>query len=123
MTAVSPNATEDLRRRRLLREGWTEECLDSERRFGSRAARLYPLLRREVMGRLVGENAVLTPLGPASLLQAFDDAPGRPGAMVLPLRPRAFIEEYRKDGTLKSRIAAAVFVSVEDVKPYVKGEV
>lgn len=96
----------------LKREGWGPESLDSERRFGSRVARLYPLVGRQ--------TAVLTPLGPATLLRAFADSPGRPGAMVLPLRPRASIEEV-KHGK-KTKRAAAVFVAVEDAKPYRKGK-
>ncbi len=98
----------ELERRRLLREGWTEECLDCEARFGHRAARLYPLIGLA--------NGVATPHGPGTLLQVFEDSPTRPGAMVMPLRPRAF---YWDDGKKK---AAAVFVAVEDVKPYAKGD-
>lgn len=97
----------ELQRRRLLREGWSEGCLDSERRFGSRVARLYPL---------VGvRGGIETPLGQGTLLQAIADSPGRPGAMVEHVHPRAF---FWDDG--KKR-AAAVFVAVENVKPYRKG--
>ena len=118
-SAASRSFADELERRRLLREGWSEECLDSERRFGSRVARLYPLVRHEVDGRTTNENAVTVEgIGPASLLRVFADTPGRPGAMVLPLRPRAFIEEV-KHGK-KTERAAAVFVAIDDVKPYRK---
>ena len=106
----------ELERRRLLREGWTEECLDSERRFGSREARLYPLISHDFGGTVTNVNAVVTPMGPGTLLQVFSDTPARPGAMVMHLRPRAFIEEKGQ------RRGAAVFVAVEDVRPYRRGD-
>ncbi len=41
--------------------GWPPECLAAERKFGVPSARLYPFLNR----------VVLTPEGPAKLLQVF----------------------------------------------------
>ncbi len=111
-SAAAAAFVDELRRRRRLREGWTEVCLDSERRFGHRAARLYPYVGRA--------NAVRTPLGQGTLLQALEDRPGRPGAAVAHLGPRAYVAEFGKDGKPKKR-AVAVFVSVESVKPYRKG--
>ena len=98
---------DELERRRLLKEGWSEECLEAEQKLGHRTARLYPLLGKE--------NAVRTPHGPGTLLQAFDDHPICPGALVLHLRPRSFIWEKGK------KRPAADFVSIEDVKPYAAG--
>lgn len=43
------------------RDGWPPECLASERLYGTRAARLYPLLGKRVT----------TPAGSGVLLQAF----------------------------------------------------
>lgn len=96
------------------RAAWPAACLESEERFGRPAARLYPLLGVE--------NGVKTPLGPGTLLQAFDDSPGeaRPGAMVLHLRPRSWLERWR-GGKLVERRPAADFVPVEEVEPYRRG--
>jgi hypothetical protein len=99
---------DELERRRLLKEGWSEECLEVERIAGHRAARLYPLLNVE--------NGVRTPLGPGTLLQAFEDHHLSPGAMVMHLRPRARIKE-KKNGKWVER-PGADFVSIEDVLPY-----
>lgn len=100
-----PEFADELERRRLLREGWSEECLDTERLAGHRAARLYPLLKLE--------NGVRTPHGPGTLLQAFEDHHLSPGTMVMHLRPRSWIWEKGK------KRPAADFVKVADVKPYV----
>ena len=88
------------------RSHWPPECWASERKYGRRVARLYPLIGRQ--------NAVRTPLGPGTLLQAFEDRPGQPGAMVLHLRPRSWIWEKGR------KRPAADFVGVEDVEPYRK---
>jgi len=106
---VATSFADELERRRLMREGWSAECLESERRFGRRVARLYPLIGVE--------NGVRTSFGPGKLLQAFEDQPGQPGAMVLHLRPRSWIERWRS-GKLLSRHPAADFVSIEDVQSY-----
>ena len=98
---------DELERRRLLREGWSGACLESERKYGHRVARLYPLIGVQ--------NGVRTPLGIGTLLQAFEDRPGQPGAMVFHLRPRSWIWEKGR------KRPAADFVGVEDVEPYAAG--
>ena len=105
-SAVVTAFADELERRRLLREGWSAACLESERKYGRRVARLYPLIGRQ--------NAVKTTHGPGTLLQAFEDRPGQPGAMVLHLRPRSWIWEKGR------KRPAADFVGVEDVEPYRK---
>ena len=45
----------------LQDEGWPAECLEAERRFGQRHARLFPLL----------DQTVETPQGPGRLVQVF----------------------------------------------------
>ena len=49
-----------------LLSSWPPECLDSERRFGTREARLYPLLGKRVM----------TPEGPGVLWRVFTGSIG-----------------------------------------------
>ena len=58
-STTETNFRDELKRRRLLKEGWSEECLETERIAGHRAARLYPLL--------CVENGVRTPLGTGTL--------------------------------------------------------
>ena len=106
-SAVSTAFSDELERRRLLRDGWTKACLASEKKYGRRVARLYPLIGRQ--------NGVKTPHGPGTLLQAFEDRRGQPGVMVLHLRPRSWIWEKGR------KRPAADFVRVEDVEPYTPG--
>lgn len=97
----------DLEAARLRREGWPPESVESYGKFGTRGSLLYPYINVP--------NGVRTPKGAGTLLQAFEDAAGRPGAMVAHLRPRAWIKE--KGG----RRAAAMFVPLEDVQPHGRG--
>ena len=106
-SAVGTAFADELERRRQRREGWSEECLASEKKYGRRVARLYPLIG--------AQHGVRTPLGPGTLLQAFEDRPGQAGAMVLHLRPRSWIWEKGR------KRPAADFVRVEDVEPYTPG--
>lgn len=94
----------ELQRRRLLQEGWSEECLESERRFVQRVARLYPLIG--------AENGVRVPEGIGTLLTAFSD-----GCQVLLMKTRA----TATDLSGKSYRPMTVF-DPEDVKPYGRGE-
>lgn len=53
-------------------EAWPEECVESERCFGTRAARLYPLVSHRLTdGTTTNENAVRTPEGVGTLHQAI----------------------------------------------------
>lgn len=82
---------------------WPEACLASERKFGQRVARLYPLIG-------VG-GGVATPVGQATLFTAFSS-----GCQVLPTRGRP----ERVDATGKM-YRPLVEVTVEEVEPYPKG--
>lgn len=99
-SAVATTFADELERRRLLRAGWSEECLDSERKFGVRVARLYPLL--EV------EGGVLTPKGQGTLKQALSG-----GCLVLLTRGAASAK--RMNG--KSYRPVRIF-PVEKIEPY-----
>lgn len=79
---------------------WGEECLASERKFGSRAARLLPL---------VGiDGGVGTPLGQATLFQAFESR-----CLVLLTRGR----NAGRDAGGKSYKPLRE-VAVEEIEPY-----
>jgi hypothetical protein len=92
----------DLETRRLMREGWSRECIESEKRFGRRVARLYPL---------VGvSGAVKTPGGQGTLVQAFSS-----GCLVALVRGRA--TGRRANG---QRYRPLVEFAVEEVEPYGK---
>lgn len=94
---------DELERRRLLRAGWSEECLESERKFGVRVARLYPLL--ELQG------GVLTPKGQGTLKQALSG-----GCLVLLTRGAA--TATRMNG---KKYRPLIEFPVEDVTPYRRG--
>lgn len=64
---------------------WPEECLRSEKRFGTRAARLYPLVSHTLPdGTTTNENAVRTPRGVGTLHQAIG---GRALVLLMKTRP------------------------------------
>lgn len=111
MSAGAPPSVTDLRehQRRAAETrdvaGWPPECLESERRFGHRAARLYPLIGVH--------NGVRTPRGIGTLVQAFS---GR--CLVLLLKTReATLETTRKKHVFRPMTAFAV----EEISPYRKG--
>ncbi len=64
MSAVDPGRIVDLVAERDKRS-WPPECLEAERKFGSRAARLYPLI--DVPG------GVMTPMGQGALWNVRTD--------------------------------------------------
>ncbi len=86
-----------------MRAGWSQECLESEERFGQRVARLYPLLGVE--------NGVRTPQGIGTLLQAFST-----GCQVLLMKTRA----TAKDLNGKFYRPTTEF-EVEEIVPYGRG--
>lgn len=82
---------------------WGEDLLESERKFGSRAARLLPL---------VGiDGGVNSPLGQATLFQVFES-----GCLVLLTRGR----NTGRDANGKPYKPLKVF-DVEEIQPY-RGE-
>jgi hypothetical protein len=81
---------------------WSEESLASERKFGQRIARLYPLLGVE--------NGVRTPEGIGTLLQAI----GRE-ARVLLMRTKPSEASRDLDGKPYRPMTS---FPVEDVRPY-----
>ncbi len=88
-----------------MRAGWSQECLESEERFGQRVARLYPLLGVE--------NGVRTPEGIGTLLQAFSS---EAGCRVLLMKTRA----TAKDLNGKAYRPTTEF-EVEEIEPYGRG--
>ena len=85
--------------------GWPPECLESERRFGHRTARLYPLIGVH--------NGVRTPKGIGTLVQAFSSR-----CLVLLLKTREItVETAKKKHVFRPMTAFAV----EDITPYRKG--
>lgn len=76
------------KREELLRNGWPEECVASEERFGSISARFYPLLKVD--------NGVRTPRGLGTLLTVLSPVGERPGTgQVLLLKTRTNKLGYR----------------------------
>lgn len=69
---------------------WPADCLDTERRFGHRAARLYPLIgrtvfvrgRRAVLLQVFGNDAVVDPEPETRAMEDLveDEGLGRPKA-------------------------------------------
>ena len=102
-SAAAASFTDELERRRLVREGWSEECLASEQKFGHRVARLYPLLN--------AENGVRTPEGIGTLMTAFST-----GCQVLLMKTRA----VKKDLGGKPYHPMHTF-NVEEIEPYRRG--
>ena len=93
---------------------WPEECLESERRFGTRAARLYPLISHEQKadGRITNGNAVRTPEGIGTLTQVIGGE-----ARVLLMKTKA---TKTLMGATK-RYRPTTSFPVEEISPYRKG--
>ena len=83
---------------------WPPECLASERKFGHRAARLYPLIGVH--------NGVRTPRGIGTLWQAFSSR-----CLVLLLKTR----EVEVGGKKKHRYRPMTAFGVEEIEPYREG--
>lgn len=79
---------------------WGEESLESEKKFGSRAARLYPLIDVE--------GGISTPLGQATLFTVFES-----GCQVLLTRGR----NTGRDASGKPYKPLRTF-AVEEIEPY-----
>ena len=84
--------------------GWPAECLESERRFGHRTDRLYPLIGVH--------NGVRTPEGIGTLFQAFSS-----GCLVLLLKTKSVLMYRNPDKHGRPMTAFAV----EEISPYRKG--
>ena len=99
-SAAASGFADELEHRRLLREGWSEECLASERKFGVRVGRLYPLLN--VPG------GVQTPRGQGTLVQAFSS-----GCLVALTRGKK--TGRRKSGERYRKLAR---FAAQEIEPY-----
>lgn len=101
-SAVNPLSVADLAAKALERDrrGWPAECLEAERKFGDRSARLYPLI--DVAG------GVMTPQGQGTLFNVRSD-----GCQVL-------LTRGRKTGRRQSgeRYRPLREFPVEAIKPY-----
>lgn len=84
--------------------GWPAQCLESERKFGHRAARLYPLIGVH--------NGVRTPEGIGTLLQAMSGT-----AMVLLLKTKPVLMYRNPDRHGRPMTA----FPIEEIEPYVSG--
>lgn len=111
------NIREHQRRAAAARDvaGWSSECLESEKKFGHRAARLYPLIshKQKADGRVTNQNAVRTPAGIGTLVQVFSDR-----CLVLLLKTKEVTVEM---GKKTHRYRPLMPFAVEEITPYRKG--
>lgn len=93
---------------------WPPECLASERKFGHRAARLYPLIShtQKADGRMTNGNAVRTPQGIGTLLQVIG---GEARVLLLKTKPVLMYRNPDKHGR-----PTTTFL-IEEIEPYVSG--